>query len=917
MFTPTKEAEMSNRIIINVTRKGRKLHTSLKKIISLSLIVLLLISFINFNNTQINSLKQIDNTNQEETNLIDNLKIAIDPSIVKPPYIENFNDTYDFFTSNYDSSYDPSIYYRYGDEDGDITNDNVYSLDNLLFLKTMEKLKNSLSPSQTTSQYDQLKSTPLWFDNGTHEGFIGSINGSTGEIIDGNRYLIDNLVPILLLIDNYDSSSRITEMFNIINSPEFWDDTNKGLLHSNSSTGTKYTIDNLYGIIANILINRTTQITKTTRDQAFDLANQTMSNLIEKMWDNDAMGFYRKADSDWTVHSPDDFKYLDVNALGILALLDYWMETNETIYLENATLLYDQINMDGFVGLYGLWNSAEGAYMNRTSDDGWGSPNNDNEERIDLEGNALMMSACLKLFEVTGDIKYYNRAFDVFTYFESTFYDDVNRAYNTTTYPASEINDDKNFYDNLKLTEAYLAALDIYNNAVLTAEFNVSDTIPDYIFNQELMNITCTYTYSSLINTTYITNASINYKIRYPNSTVITNIGGYFNDGNTSHSLIYNITDALPIGNDYSVVIHVNSSNFCFIESIKYFNVISGLVEKPIEGMSDTTLYQGPTLNVTLPINNTRYNNVTLDVSLSGANINNETVENVLFLSSSLNDTRVYFNLTTKTNAVLGADIITFRFTKGNVLYLEVNISIIIGYSFDYTYPIYEGEVVSGELVDVHFNLINFLPDTQQTVNVSFSAEPGTTLLNDPIIYEVTLNAKETKPVSYSLNVSGSSSIQVIMDIMKQDTIYYSERITVTVVDKYEIISTSFPSTTTQWDYAHLIIKIINNKDNAEEFSLTINGDVVSTNIDKLASGENRITAKILSTLNPYEFGTKTYYIVLRDSSGEIIHSYNFEVTIELSPLALFLCYILPISIPIAIILYYKNQDIKNKLLRR
>jgi hypothetical protein len=694
-------------------------------------------------------------------------------------------------------------------------------------------------------------------------------------------------------------------MFTLINSTEFWDGTNKGFLHSNSSSGSKYTKDNLYGIITNTLINRTTQITSTIRDQAFDLANQTMRILTEKMWDKNNDGYYLKTDSAWNEPTnPEKFKYLDVNALGIIALLDYWMETNETIYINNATLLYNNMEI--------LWNSAEGAYMNCTGVQDWQAPSNPWDQRIDLEGNAIMMSACLKLFEVTGDIGYYNRGFNIFNYFESTFYDNLNKAYNTTTYPVSEINDDKNFYSNLLLTEAYIHALEIYNGAVLTAEFNVSDSIPDHVFNQELMNITCTYTYSSLTNTTYITNASITYKIRYPNSTLIEELNKYFYDGNTSHSLIYNITDALPIRDNYSVIIYVNTSMFCYLETIKYFDVISGLVNKPIEGLSSTTLYQGPTLNVTVPINNTRYNNVTLDVSMSGANINNETVENVMFLS--LNDTRVYFNLTTKTNAVLGDDIITFRFTKDSVLYLEVNISITIGFSFDYTSPIYEGKVVSGDLVNIDLNVINFLPNDQQTVNVSFS---GTSLVNNPQIEEVALDPQETKAVSYSVNVSGSGSIQIVMDIMKQDTIYYSETLTIEIVDKFEIISTSFPSTVPQWDYALLIIKLKNNKDDAEDFTLTINGVAASTNINKLTSGENRITSAILSTLNPYEFGTKIYNIVLRDSSGEIIVSYYYELTLELSPLALFLCYILPITIPIAIVLYYKNQDIKNKLLRR
>jgi len=904
---------MSNHIKINITRKGRKLHAPLKKITCLSLILLLLIGFLNLNINTSNPLEQVDNLNQEKNFLIDNLKQAADPSIVKPPYVENFNETYDFFTGKYNSSYDNAIYYRYGDEDGDITNDNAYSLDNLLFLKTMEKLKKSLSPSETSSKYEDLQSTPLWINEGNYTGFIRSINGSDGEIIDGDRYIIDNLIPILLLIDNYDSQSRIAEMFTIINSTEFWDDTNKGFLHSNSSTGSKSTVDNLYGIIACTLINRTTQIADTDlKNQAFNLANQTMLKLIEKMWANDSdnYGFNWTASSNWNmIITSDNNKYLEGSALGIIALLDYWMETKELTYLKYATNLYDKIDQY-------LWNSTEGAYMNSTGALNWKNPVNSWEKSLNIEGNALMMSACLKLFKVTGNIKYYNRAFNIYDFCESIFYDDVNKAYNWTTYLAIDDRDDKNFHANLKLIEAYIEALDIYNEAVLTTEYNVTENIPDYIFNQEIMNLTSTYTYSSLTNTTYITNASITFILRYPNTTIIEEIPEYFYDGNMSHSLIYNITDSLPIGNGYSITVYVNTSMFHYIELVKHFNVISGLTGTTLyEGernLSGSMLFQGPTLNVSLPIESIRSKDINLTVTMQGTNIDNETLEDVTFNSN--NETRVYFNLTTKTNAVIGSDIITFRLTKGSVLYLEINISIEIGNSFDYTYPVYESEVVSGDSVDIHLNLINILEDDPQSVNVSFS---GTAVVNDPEIHGVTLNPKETKAVSYSINVSGSESIQIVMDLMKQDTIYYTETLTVRVVQQFEIISTSFPSTTPQWDYAHLIIKIQSNQDDAEDFSLTVNGVAIATNINQLVKGENQITASILSTLNPYEFGTKSYNIVLRDSSGEIIVSYHYVLTIALSPLALFLCYILPILFPIGIVLYYKNQDIKNKLLRR
>ena len=92
MFTPTKEAEMINRIIFQITRNGMKIRASLKKIVCLSLIFLLLISFLNLNINKTNSLEHNEYINKDKNNLIDNLRSAIDPSILKPPYLNNFND---------------------------------------------------------------------------------------------------------------------------------------------------------------------------------------------------------------------------------------------------------------------------------------------------------------------------------------------------------------------------------------------------------------------------------------------------------------------------------------------------------------------------------------------------------------------------------------------------------------------------------------------------------------------------------------------------------------------------------------------------------------------------------------------------------------------------------------------------------
>ncbi|MFW9879790.1 MAG: hypothetical protein ACFFG0_42490, partial [Candidatus Thorarchaeota archaeon] len=158
---------------------------------------------------------------------------------------------------------------------------------------------------------------------------------------------------------------------------------------------------------------------------------------------------------------------------------------------------------------------------------------------------------------------------------------------------------------------------------------------------------------------------------------------------------------------------------------------------------------------------------------------------------------------------------------------------------------------------------------------------------------------------------------RIKMSILINTTEYYSKIFDVELISKFEIISTSFPKSIQQGAPAYLIIVIQNNQQSSELFSLYINGVKYGTNIDELNTGENIITAVVTPTINPYEFGIKKYSVELKDSTDEYIALFYFEVSIEWSSLNLVLFYILPIIIPIGIILYFKNKEIKHKKLRR
>jgi len=903
-------------------------------------ILLIVLNFLyfdeNLNFTTLNEGK-IQGRKDDSLNLTSPIKgSSIDTSMLQDPFTKNFDDIQEFFIKKYKSSldYDISTYYRFGDTNGLIVDDTIFSEDNLLLYRSL--LNMELNNSEIFNAYLQLKETPLWYES-IHDqneyGFVKSIDNTTGLVQDYNRYLIDNLLPIFLLIENIGSeiddisingelpTDLIDEMFNLINSTEFWDDSNKGFYNSNLSA-TKYVESNFYSILANLLIHRTYRtlnLNSTIRNRAYELANQTMIALNSNMWDTDYDAFRHDANDEWDASGAGQSDYhLSVNALGITTLLEFWIETgmeSNSSYYQQAMDLYKSISMDTH-----LWNETNHLYMNVSNPD-WSIIE---DKDIDLKANAMMMSACLKLFEVTGNITYYDRAMEIFNSTEFRLFDNINNVYNSSLTSGNKL-----FNYNLILSNAYQDAYDIYHSTILQSDYNRSSQVPDFIFNQDTMNLTSKYSYEKTqqyfdpLDNTYkpftithnITNADITYLFKYPNGSFLDQRSYQILDPDNTHTLLYNIEETLPINQGYYVYIWANTSYFRMSETLKRFNVYSGLKNMFIDGIYNT-FFQGPFVNVSVLINYTRKDNLTLTATWEGVDIVSTPAQVINFTASE--EVRISFNLTAKIGTSPGPSEIFFRIKKGNILYLEIKKIIEIGYSFDYSNLLYQSQVVSGDNIYVSMNLINFLPNASQSLNISFVGTAEKSI--EYFLREETLLENEIKTVSYNL-ISYESikneTISIKMSILINTTEYYTKIFTVEMIPKYEVKSVSFPGKIPQGTEGYLIIVIQNNQRNSEEFSLLINGKVVQTNLNELVLGENRIVKKIIPTLNPYEFGKKTYKIILKDNLEKDIARFYFEVELELSSLNLVLFYVLPIMIPVGIILYFLNKDIKHKKLIR
>ncbi len=923
-------------------KKGRQKRQYIKIIICVFFTLMFTLNFLNHYvySNQTNDLDEVIDSKNENLFNFDqnNLDIATDISMLQNPFIENFDLLRIFFDNNYKSSLDLdiSLYFREGDTSGIISNDTIYSEDNLLMYNSL--MNKELDPTEIFDIYLKLKSTPLWYEDDNEQfnyGFVESVDNSTGQVKDDDRDLIDNLLPIFLLIENIGEyiddisingkfpKDSIEEMFFLINSTDFWDETYDGFAVSNS-TFDKHSESNFFGILANLLIHQTyyhqLNLKNAITDKAYDLANKTMNSIINDMWDDNDNAFRYKADYKWNpfVVAGGTHYHLDVNALGIITLLEFWVGSgmeSDSPFLEKAVDLYNSLDDN-------LWNlTGDDLYSNIAQPNWFLSDGSTN-----LNSNALMLEACIRLFQLTGNITYYNRAIELFNSFENNLYDSVNKAYDFSLADSS-----KNFNSNLKLCDAYLKASETYSSTILEGNYNLTATVPDLVFNQDIMNLTSVYAFE---NTEYyynlsidsyvpfttrhnITDADINYIFKYPNGTFLYQFE--INSPAESHTLNYIIEETLPMGEGYYIYIWANKTYFTLADTIKRFNVNSGLINETIEGLV-SFLYQGPLLNITLPINYTRRDNLTLTASLEGRDIINFTAQEVNFTATTELEefTYISFNLTARPGAIPGPSEIVFKITKGNILYLEIKKIIEIGYSFDYEYLLYQSKVVSGENIDIFLDLINYLPNATQSLNVSFTGKTENSI--ETFSQEVTLDKKEIRSISFNLRTLENIEddiIKIEMNILQNTTIYYAEELTIEIIPKFEIISVSFPGKISQGAPAYFIATIKNNLENSEVFSLYVNGKLVQSNINELIPGENRIEKKIIPTNNPYEFGTKIYRVILEDSENKEIARFYFKVVLELSTFNLIIFYIVPVIIPIGIMLYFLNKQIKHKKLRR
>jgi len=143
--------------------KGKRRNRNIKHIICLFFLFLFIFNVFYFNDNifqDFNNENEIFSLHNDNFDFTD-INLAAGPEIFVDPFKINFEKIWNFFSSKYESDLDMDIetYYRIGNNLGVVTDDKVYSVDNLLLYKTL--LKDETDAFETYDSYLKLRASPL------------------------------------------------------------------------------------------------------------------------------------------------------------------------------------------------------------------------------------------------------------------------------------------------------------------------------------------------------------------------------------------------------------------------------------------------------------------------------------------------------------------------------------------------------------------------------------------------------------------------------------------------------------------------------------------------------------------------------------------------------------------------------------
>ncbi len=788
-------------------------------------------------------------------------------------------------------------------------------LDGLVYLLDMDK-------SEISQYFNTYKYSEFWDSNVSESGYYSWVNGdwsdnSTIKELEGNSQIIltfaDWLISDQSNIETYNVENYISDQWNVQNNL-FYDSTFPTYQVYNHSTtdDSKFAKDQFIAAIGGFLIHRANNgglTIQTIQDDASTDANATMSYMIQSsLFYKDA--FKNKLESDLSagLESDDERKFLDTNAYAIWALSEWYLELGApekgdqkyTDTIENAEKVFLSLNKT-------LWNETYSLFMN-----GMNIENNPYDHTINLKENSIMLMAMQKLFEVTGNFTYYKVCMDMFNGIQKHFKDPVYGSYYSSI-NATETIKNKNLN-----THSYLfRSLNTLSSLSERIDTNMSSNATEFIKKEAMSaNVTAEY-FFDLYNYYDQPNAEINFSVpienadfffsvRFPNGTLAYNVTKQ-GDKNGSASIEFPFLDDYPLG-DYTVDMCANYTGILTSFNKISFSLISGFSVQEYS-LESKSIRAGSSTSLNLSVNNTRMDNLTVNINLNGTNFANQTFVQVL-LNGSLNN--FTYEFTALSSASFGSTSLLVEIKNDTSLnyILEIPIEILSSIEIErieqdaYVFHEFDFEI----LVELQ-NVV----DISQTVDISISGEyiadidvSQLLLAEESVILLLNTQISTNAPygeILYNINITRASD---------GNTISYKNFIS-TVKLPLDILFLDVPEISYHGKESQASCYIMNNLKSTQNISIFVDNEAIKSNLT-LIPGENLVDIPFgQNFMNPYKFGSNNYLIEIVDSNGNKIYEQLVTTELKASVGSILLGYALPIIIPIAGIVIVRHMALENK----
>ncbi|NVM52832.1 MAG: AGE family epimerase/isomerase, partial [Candidatus Helarchaeota archaeon] len=311
-----------------------------------------------------------------------------------------------------------------------------YTFDNLMgILALLEFINGSglnLAYNLTTSDFEQslttyifqtfkfLNDTLLFSPTNITTAFFSNaqVDGSNPDddiLCKDTALAIIALLEYFQLTNNTDYLDMANKTWVYLNTT-FWDTEYSGYMHVNGTEGnqTKYSVDNIWAIMANLAIYNVVGINNTIRNSALEMANLTLQLLNQSIWDNVYSGFYSSFNgSTWVPFNTSFCKQAEVNILAVQAFIEFADLINDSkrdVYIKYANETFIFINQ----------------YLKDNEFLGYFSSINRNGTEIDtnktLSENSLMILALLDLYRINNyNYTYYQLAEEIIYFIDHYF----------------------------------------------------------------------------------------------------------------------------------------------------------------------------------------------------------------------------------------------------------------------------------------------------------------------------------------------------------------------------------------------------------------------------------------------------------------------------------------------------------------